>query len=127
MSQSANHSLALSVILAAAILGGFFGLQLHQYLDVACNMRGECYGRTDWVYVASLIPIHVITVGMVSAWLLLFSLFVLFAFPLEFVQKLSLLKNADRSVVRRTAALLFFTAVATLVAMILLGAWFAAI
>jgi hypothetical protein len=67
-------SVNILVVLAAIAVASFIGLQLQQYLNIVCIMRGECYGRTDWVYLLTLIPIPLIMLTLGAAFLLIFSL-----------------------------------------------------
>ncbi len=97
-----HHGIAVSVIAISSILGALNGTQLHEYLEWACVMRGECYGREDWVYFASLIPIQIHTMVLVGVWLVFFSLLSFLVFPLKLLQAISLLQTVTLSQVRRT-------------------------
>ncbi|HBC56919.1 MAG TPA: hypothetical protein DCZ03_07125 [Gammaproteobacteria bacterium] len=98
-----HHGIAISFIAVSSILGALNGTQLQEFLDWACVMRGECYGREDWVYFASLIPIQIQTMVLVGGWLIFFSLLSFFLFPLKLLQAISLLQTVTMPQVKRTA------------------------
>ncbi len=75
MAQSiSTKGLGLGVVVLAAGLGGGFAQEVERYLSVACLARGECYGRMDWAYWASLMPPLTLAGGMASLLVILFAL-----------------------------------------------------
>lgn len=56
MSMQIPRTLTVLILVLAVGLGGWVMQELGHYLDVICVVRGECYGRTDWVYWMSLVP-----------------------------------------------------------------------
>lgn len=69
-----TKGLGLGVVVLAAGLGGGFTQEVERYLSVACLARGECYGRMDWAYWASLMPPLTLAGGMASLLVILFAL-----------------------------------------------------
>ena len=62
--------LGAGIVVLAVGLGGLAVQQIERYLDVICLVRGECYGRLDWAYWATLIPPLTLT-GVLSSILLI--------------------------------------------------------
>ena len=60
------RTIAVLILVLAVGLGGWAAQELGHYLDVICVVRGECYGRTDWVYWISLVPPLTLT-GVLSS------------------------------------------------------------
>jgi hypothetical protein len=56
MAKPLLTALGASVVIFSVGLGGWVMQELEHYLSVACLARGECYGRVDWVYWATLVP-----------------------------------------------------------------------
>ncbi len=104
--QDSRSQVAVPLVLVAAVIATFIGLQLQQYLQVACIVRGECYGRDDWLYLVSLISVPVTTLMMASGLLLVFSLLAPFLFPLRFLQAQELFTEVGQQSVSATAKLL---------------------
>jgi hypothetical protein len=104
--QDSRSQVAAPLVLVAAIIAIFIGLQLQQYLQVACIVRGECYGRGDWLYLVSLISVPVTTVMMATGLLLVLSLLAPFLFPLRFLQAQGLFAEVNKQSVVATARLL---------------------
>ena len=68
------RSLGLGVVLLAMGLGGGCAQEVERYLSVACLVRGECYGRMDWAYWASLMPPLTLAGTMASILVIVFAL-----------------------------------------------------
>lgn len=56
MAKPLLTALGTSVVVLSVGLGGWVMQELEHYLSIACLTRGECYGRQDWVYWATLVP-----------------------------------------------------------------------
>jgi len=124
MYEKTRSEVAAPLVLLAGIVATFVGLQLQQYLQVACMMRGECYGRGDWLYLVSLISVPVTTVMMATGLLLVLSLLAPFMFPLRFLQTQGLFTEVSQQAVSATARLLSLVSGVLFVLACVLAWWF---
>lgn len=124
MYEETRSEVAAPLVLLAGIVATFVGLQLQQYLQVACMMRGECYGRGDWLYLVSLISVPVTTLMMATGLLLVLSLLAPFMFPLRFLQTQGLFTEVSQQAVSATARLLSLVSGVLFVLACVLAWWF---
>ena len=69
-----TRALGAAVVVFSVGLGGWAMEELERYLSVACLARGECYGRMDWVYWATLVPPLTLAGALASLLVILFAL-----------------------------------------------------
>lgn len=69
-----TRALGTAVVVFSVGLGGWLMQELEHYLSVACLARGECYGRLDWVYWATLVPPLALAGALASLLVILFAL-----------------------------------------------------
>jgi len=69
-----TRALGAAVVIFPVGLSGWAMKELEHYLSVTCLTRGECYGRMDWVYWATLIPPLTLAGALASLLVILFAL-----------------------------------------------------
>lgn len=69
-----TRALGAAVVVFSVGLGGWLMQELEHYLSVVCLARGECYGRMDWVYWATLMPPLTLAGALASLLVILFAL-----------------------------------------------------
>lgn len=83
---SQHIALCATVFFSSACLGSFIGLQLDLYLDVACAVRGSCYGNEGIIFYTSLVHPLVLKLFFSSAVLMLLSTFLILSKPFKDMQ-----------------------------------------
>lgn len=102
-----QRALMVFLVFAALCIGSFIGLQLDQYLDIACVVRGTCYGDEGLIYSASLIHPMVFKLLFSSLVLMVMTLLLKVFTPFEMLQSTGLFSELNISHIKKSASILF--------------------
>ena len=125
--ESLNSNFAVILAFTSLCIGSFIGLQLQSYIDVMCVMRGECYGRMDWIHVVSLIHPVVLCLFFSAAVLMIFSVSSARIFPLNSIQSVGFMHNTSAQALKKTSLLMLSASIALIITTLLIGAWFSTV
>ena len=78
-----QRSIMVFLIFSSLCIGSFIGLQLDQYIDIACAVRGTCYGDEGLIHSASLVHPMIFKLLFSSMVVMIFALLLKTATPFE--------------------------------------------
>ncbi len=102
-----QRALMVFSIFASLCIGSFIGLQLDQYLDIACVVRGTCYGDEGMIYSASLIHPMVFKLLFSSLVLMAMALSIKAFTPFEMLRSTGLFSELNIAHIKKSASVLF--------------------
>lgn len=88
---SSHTGLGAAVIFCSVCIGSLIGIQLDLYLEIACVVRGSCYGNEGLIFTLSLIHPLVMKLFFSALILALLSLPLVFAIPFEKLRSIGIL------------------------------------
>lgn len=104
---SEQRMLMVFLIFASLCIGSFIGLQLDQYLDIACVVRGTCYGEEGIIYSASLIHPMVFKLLFSSLVLMAIALSLKVLTPFEMLKSTGIFSELNIAHIKKLASVLF--------------------
>lgn len=125
--ESFNSNFAVILAFTSLCIGSFIGLQLQSYIDVMCVMRGECYGRMDWIHVVSLIHPVILCLFFSAAVLMIFSISSPRVLPLNSIQSVGFMRTTSAQTLKKTSLLMLSVSIAFIILSLLIGAWFSTV
>jgi len=102
-----QRALMVFLIFVSICIGSFIGLQLDQYLDIACVVRGTCYGDEGMIYSASLIHPMVFKLLFSSLVLMAMALSIKAFTPFEMLRSTGLFSELNIAHIKKLASILF--------------------
>lgn len=104
----AQHKpLGIMTVVASLSIGGYIGLQLDQFLNIACAVRGTCYGEEGFIYSASLIHPMVFKLFFSALAMMTFSILIAKALPFDSMKTADLLDETGALNIKRLGSALF--------------------
>jgi hypothetical protein len=108
-SAAINEQRPLTAILvfSSLCIGSFIGLQLDQYLNFACLVRGTCYGDEGFIYSASLIHPMVFKLLFSSLVMMALALSLKIFTPFEALKSTGFVSEQNTTDIKKLGTILF--------------------
>ena len=113
---SSPTGLGMAVIFCSVCIGSLIGIQLDQYLEIACVVRGSCYGNEGLIFTVSLIHPLVMKLFFSAIILALLSLPLVFSVPFEKLRSIEILSYSALHQIKALGSALLLTAFILLLA-----------
>lgn len=105
---SEQPRIAMFTIFLSVCIGSFVGLQILQYVDIMCAVRGTCYGNEGFVHSASLMHPLAISLFFSSIVLIVASWAVKSLAPFSSLIEVGLISESTVNQIKHTETVLLF-------------------
>ncbi|MBL4607098.1 MAG: hypothetical protein JKY01_04640 [Pseudomonadales bacterium] len=96
-----QQALAATLLFSSLCIGSFIGLQLDQYLDIACVVRGTCYGDDGIILSASLIHPMVFKMFFSSVVMIILALLLKVFTPFESLKQAGIISVSSATNIKK--------------------------